>query len=120
MVVSIAERKTVSLWKGETWKGSFAAAWSSHPNDQSHFSVADFPLFTAAAQFCFVKKESLETESEVNARANAVYRDVFFLFWCFHRPPTPSVDSFYRLQESRREIERAIERGAGRESSSIT
>lgn len=56
----------------------------------------------------------------MNARANAVYRDVFFLFRCFHRPPTPSADSFYRLQESRRETERAIERGAGRESSSIT
>lgn len=33
--------------------------------------------------------EQLQTESEVSARANAVYRDVFFLFRCFHRPPTP-------------------------------
>lgn len=50
----------------------------------------------------------------MNARANAVYRDAFFLFRCFHRPPTPAVDAFYSLQESRSETERAIERGAER------
>lgn len=49
-------RKTVSLWKGETRKGSFVAAWSSLSNDQSHFFVADF-LFTTVAQFCIVKME---------------------------------------------------------------
>lgn len=49
--------------------------------------------------------EQLQPESEVSARANAVDGDVFFLFHCFHRPPTPSADAFYRLPESRRDIE---------------